>query len=254
MLWFTSENQMIKAFILAIQFLTRIPINIPIDFNKENLRKSILFFPLVGAILGGLSGIIYYLFTFINIELAALATVIGMIVLTGGLHLDGLADTFDGFMSNTEREKTLEIMKDSRVGAFGVIALILNILTKYVLISNITSNVPIILILSLGNSRLVLGHKMSYKKIARPGGLGDMFHTSNPKKYFIMSGIIYIAILSLINTIYLIPLLGTMIMSEIITLITYKKIDGFTGDVFGATIEIGEIVSLIIFMEVIKWI
>ena len=245
---------MIKSFILSLQFLTRIPINIPIDFNKENLRRSTFFFPLVGAILGALSGIVYYLFAFINMEIAALMTVISMIILTGGLHLDGLADTFDGFMSNTEREKTLDIMKDSRVGAFGVIALILNILLKYVLISNITTNIPIILILSLGNSRLVLGHKMGFKKIARPGGLGDMFHTSNPKKYVILSGIIYIAILGLINPIYLLPLLGTIIMGEIITLITYKKIGGFTGDVFGATIEIGEIVSLIIFMEVIKWI
>ena len=245
---------MIKSFILSLQFLTRIPINIPIDFNRENLRRSTFFFPLVGLILGGLSGLIYYLFSFVNPELAALITVISMIVLTGGLHLDGLADTFDGFMSNTDREKTLEIMKDSRVGAFGVIALILNILTKYVLISNITSNIPIILILSLGNSRLVLGHKMAYKKIARLGGLGDIFNKSNPKKYVIVSGIIYIGILALINPIYLLPLLGTIIMGEIISFITYRKIGGFTGDVFGATIEIGEIVSLIIFMEVIKWI
>lgn len=245
---------MMKSFILAIQFLTRIPINIPIDFNKENLRRSLFFFPLVGVILGGLSGIIYYLFSFINLELAALATVISMIVLTGGLHLDGLADTFDGFFSNTNKEKTLEIMKDSRVGAFGVIALILNILTKYVLISNITTNIPVILMLSLGNGRLVLAHKMGYKKIGRPGGLGDMFNKSNPKKYVIVSGLIYMAILGLINPLYFIPLLGTIIIGEIITLITYKKIDGFTGDVYGATIEIGEIVSMIIFMEVIKWI
>ena len=245
---------MIKSFILSLQFLTRIPINIAIEFNKANLRRSTLFFPLVGVILGGISGIVYYLFSFMNGEIAALVTVISMIILTGGLHLDGLADTFDGFMSNTDKKRTLEIMQDSRVGAFGAIALILNILTKYVLISNITSNIPTILILSLGNSRLVLGHKMGYKKIARPGGLGDMFNKSNPKKYVIISGVIYTFILALINPLYLIPLLGTIIMGEIMTLITYKKIDGFTGDVYGATIEMGEIVSLIIFMEVIKWI
>ena len=245
---------MIKSFILSIQFLTRIPINIPIDFNEENLRRSTFFFPLVGMILGGLSGIVYYLFSFLNVELAALATVISMIVLTGGLHLDGLADTFDGFMSNTDKEKTLEIMKDSRVGAFGVIALILNILTKYILISNILTNVPIGLILSLGNSRLVLGHKMAYKKNARPGGLGHMFSSSNPKKYVILSGIIYTGIIILINPIYLLSLVGTIIMGEIITWVTYKKIDGFTGDVLGATAEIGEIISLIIFMEVLRWI
>lgn len=245
---------MIKAFILSLQFLTRIPINIPVDFNRENLRRSTFFFPLVGVILGGLSGTIYYLFSFINSELASLMTLISMIVLTGGLHLDGLADTLDGFMSNTDRERTMEIMKDSRVGAFGVIGLILNLLAKYVLISNIQTNVPIVLILSLGNSRLVLGHKMAYKKIARPGGLGDLFNSSNPKKYVLTSGIIYIAILALINPIYLLALLATIIMGEIISFITYRKIGGFTGDVFGTTVEVGEIMSLIIFMGVIKWI
>lgn len=254
MLWYTCENQVIKGFILSIQFLTRIPINIPVDFNKENLSRSTFFFSLVGAILGGLCGITHYLFSFINIELAALATVLSMIILTGGLHLDGIADTFDGFMANKNKEITLEIMKDSRVGAFGVISLILVILTKYVLISNITGNLPIILILSLANSRLALSHKMIYRKIARPGGIGDMFHSSNPKKYVLTGAGIYIFILAFLNPIYLIPLSTTIIAGEVISAITYKKIGGFTGDVYGANIEIGEIVSLMTFMGVIKWI
>lgn len=245
---------MIKGLILSLQFLSRIPINLPIEFNKENLAKSTFFFPLVGVIIGGLSGIVYYLFSFISLELAALATVISMIVLTGGLHLDGLADTFDGFMANKDRELTLDIMKDSRVGAFGVIALILNILTKYVVISSIPGKIPLILILSLGNSRLVLSHKMVYKKIARPGGLGDMFHSSNPKKYALSGAGLYILALGLVNPIYLLPLLITIISGEIIAAIAYKKIGGFTGDVYGASVEIGEIVSLITFMGVIKWI
>ena len=245
---------MIKSFILSIQFLSRIPINIAVDFNGENLRKSVFFFPLVGLIIGGISASVYYLFAYVNEDLASLATVLSIIILTGGLHLDGLADTFDGFMSNTDREKTLEIMKDSRVGAFGVIGLILNILSKYVLISNIKSNMFIVLMLSLANSRLVLAHKMGFKKIGRPGGLGHMFNKSNPKKYVIVSGLIYIAIIGFLNPLYLLPLFATIIMGEIISLITYKKIGGFTGDVYGASVEIGEIISLIIFMEVIKWI
>lgn len=245
---------MIKGLILSLQFLTRIPINIPVDFNEENLAKSTFFFSLVGAIIGGLSGIVYYLFSFINIQLAALTTVMAMIIITGGLHLDGLADMFDGFMANKDKERTLEIMKDSRVGAFGVVALVLNILTKYVLLSNLTVNVPILLILSLANSRIVVCHKMIYKKIARPGGLGDMFHRSNPKKYALTGAGIYIGIITFLNSIYLIPLVTTIIAGEIISSMAYKKIGGFTGDIYGATIEIGEIISLITFMVVMKWI
>ena len=245
---------MIKGLILSLQFLTRIPINIPIEFNKENVARSTFFFPLVGAILGGLCGITYYLFSFINVELAAIATVIDMIAITGGLHLDGLADMFDGFMANKDKETTLEIMKDSRVGAFGVISLVIIILTKYVLLSNFTSNVPMVLILSLANSRLVLSHQMIYKKIARPGGLGDMFHSSDPKKYANSGAAIYIIALALLKPIYLIPLAANILVGEMISAIAYNKIGGFTGDIYGATIEIGEIVSLITFMGVMMWI
>ncbi len=73
-------------------------------------------------------------------------------------------------------------MKDSRIGAFGVLSLILMILFKYILISNIDVNLPVFLILSMGNSRLVVLLQIAFKKIARPGGLGDMLHKSEPKK------------------------------------------------------------------------
>jgi adenosylcobinamide-GDP ribazoletransferase len=245
---------MIKGLILSLQFLSRIPINIPVDFDEKNLRKSTFFFPLVGVILGGLSGLVYYLFSFINIELASLLTVITMIYLTGGLHLDGIADMFDGFMANKDKETTLEIMKDSRIGTFGAVALILTIFTKYIVISNLNLNIPLILILSMANSRIVVGHKMIYKKIARPGGLGDMFHRSNPKKYALSGAIIYMAIILFLKPLYLMPLFTTIVAGEIISSITYKKIDGFTGDIYGATIEIGEIISLITFMGVSIWI
>lgn len=243
---------MMKGFILSLQFLTRIKINTVVDFNKENLGKSTFFFPLVGGILGGIGAGVYYVFSFINRDLAALATVVSMIILTGGLHLDGLADTFDGFLANKDKETTLDIMKDSRIGAFGVIGLVVNILAKYVIVSNLLKNLPIILILSLGNSRLVLSYKMIYKKIARPGGLGHMFHRSNPKKYVLRGGMVYTIIVGFLNPIYLIPLVATIVASEIICRISYKKIGGLTGDVYGAIIEIGEIVSLITFMGVMN--
>ncbi len=94
---------------------------------------------------------------------------------------------------------------------------------------------------------------MSTKKVGRKNGLGDMFHNSNPQIYAFLGGTIYILIILLSNPIYLIPLFS-FVVGEIITAITYRKIDGFTGDVYGATIELTEIVSLVVFMEVIKWI
>ena len=72
-----------------------------------------------------------------------------MIIVTGGLHLDGLSDTADGFYSYRDKEKILEIMKDSRIGAFGVISIVLDILLKYIILSNLEGNIPLILGLSM---------------------------------------------------------------------------------------------------------
>lgn len=249
----TSENKMMEGLILALQFLTRIPINISIDFNEKNIKNSIFFFPFVGLIVGGLGTLIYKLISPINIEVASFLTMLMLIILTGGLHIDGLADTCDGFLSNRDKEKVLEIMKDSRIGAFGVIGIVLLLLFKFILIKNVM-NINFVLILSLANSRLVVGEMISYKKCARPGGLGDLFNKSNPKSMLIASSILYIAILFLVNPKYLIPLLMTRIFAEIISQISYKKIGGLTGDVYGTIIEIGECISLLIFLGMIKWI
>ena len=254
MLWATGEIKMIKGLILSIQFLTRIPLNINIDFNNENLKKSTFFYPLVGILLGTLTYGSYYIFSFINRDIASLLTVIMMIVFTGGLHLDGLADTADGFFSNKDKEKTLEIMKDSRVGAFGVISLILIILSKYIIISNMDKFLAVSLILSMGNSRLMALFQIAFKKNARPGGLGDMICKSEPKVFIMFSSILYILLIMIINIKYLIPLIISIFTSEIISFYSYKKIGGLTGDIYGASIEIIEVVSLIAFIGVINWI
>ncbi|CCQ93352.1 Cobalamin synthase [[Clostridium] ultunense Esp] len=254
MLWNTGENKMIDGLIVSIQFLTRLPIKKSIDFNDENLSKSIFFFPLVGMIIGGIGGLFYYIFGYFNENIGSFFALLSMIVVTGALHLDGLSDTCDGFLSYRDKNKVLEIMKDSRIGAFGVISIVLDILLKYILISNLEGNIPLILGLAYGNSRLVIAYIMSTKRIAKEDGIGYMFHRSNPKKYTLFGVIGYLIIVLVINPIYLIPLFFSFFVGEVITKITYKKIGGFTGDVYGATIELGEIISLIIFLGVLKWI
>lgn len=244
---------MIKGLILSLQFFTRIPININIDFNDKNIRWSIFYLPLIGALIGGLGGIVYYILSPYNILLGSFLTLLTTIILTGGLHLDGISDTFDGFFSNRDKEKTLEIMKDSRIGAFGVLSLILLILFKFILILSI-EKLPIALILSFANSRLVLSYIISYKKSARPDGLGIMFNKSNPKILMTLSTITYLAILTVLDIRYIIPLIITFLVGEYISYISYKKIDGLTGDVYGTIIEIGETISLLGFWSVMIWI
>lgn len=250
----SGEDKMIKGLIVALQFLTRLPVNIRVDFNDENFRRSTFYFPFVGLLLGFIASIPYYLLSPLNKDIGSFLTLLTIIILTGGLHLDGLSDTADGFFSNRDKAKTLEIMKDSRIGAFGVLSLILIILFKYVLISNLGLNLPVALILSMGNSRLIVLIEIASKKVARPGGLGDMLHKSQPRKYIIASTILYLLIIGYMDISYMIPLIISFIVGELISIYSYKKIEGLTGDVYGATIEITEAISLLGFWGVFIWI
>ena len=244
---------MINGLILSFQFFSRIPINIPLEFSEKNIRYSIFFMPLVGAIIGGAGGLVYYFLHSHNIIIASFLALLISIILTGGLHIDGLSDTIDGFMSNKNKDRTLEIMKDSRIGAFGVLSIVLLIMFKFILVISIES-LPIAMILSFTNSRLALGYIISFKKMAKEDGLGSLFKNSNPKKPVILCTLIYLLILALIDLKYLLPLLFNFIIAEYISSIAYKKINGLTGDVYGAIIEIGEAISLLCFWGVMTWI
>lgn len=241
--------------VVALQFLTRIPVNIPAEFTQKTMAKSTFFFPFVGLLVGALSGLTYHVLLFVNKEVAALGGVIALIFITGGLHMDGLSDTGDGFFSSREKETVLKIMKDSRIGTFGVIAIVLDILSKYVLILNTGMQVLPCLMLSCANARLSTVMLMSFTKPARADGLGAMFASSNTKKYFCLGSVLYIVSgILFFGWKYMLPLAATLLSSLLIARKSYKTIGGLTGDVYGANIEISEVVSLLAFQVVTKWI
>lgn len=245
---------MIQGLIVAFQFLTRLPVNIPVEFNSKNIAKSTLFFPLVGMVVGGLTALIIYVMSFFGQDIGAIGGVVALIVITGGLHIDGLSDTCDGFFSARDREKILEIMKDSRSGTFGVIAVVLDLLIKFVLISKIKTNLFPCLIFSCANARLTSVMIMTYTKCARPNGMGSMFSQSGTKKYFSVGSILYIIFICIFNVKFIIPLIISLLASLLIVMKSYKTIGGLTGDVYGANIEICEIVSIASFIAINLWI
>ncbi|QCX32651.1 adenosylcobinamide-GDP ribazoletransferase [Caloramator sp. E03] len=247
---------MVKSFILMIQFLTRLPIKKQIEMERDTLAKGTLFFPLVGIIIGSIAGIVYYLLNFINSDLASFGAVFAIVFTTGGLHVDGLSDTADGFFSGRSREKVLEIMKDSRVGSFGVIAIVFILLLKYILIRSLPySFVLKTLILSCGISRLGASFLFSFGKSAKPGGLGNMFTGKDSIKYLIISFIIFTSIGFLIEkAIFAISLITVFTFDLFLMKYSYRMIGGFTGDVYGAAIELGEVVSIFTFLVVRLWI
>jgi adenosylcobinamide-GDP ribazoletransferase len=246
---------LIKSFILTIQFLTRIPVKINVDFDKKSLSKSMVFFPFVGCVIGLMSGFIYYGFSFINISLASVMAVFSLTVITGGLHLDGLADTADGLLSSRPKERVLEIMKDSRIGTFGSIALIFDVLLKYILIKELPPAIVMAsLVFSCGNGRVCAAYLISYGKNARPGGLGDMFKDEKSKLWFLIGLAVYMILgIFALRVLFLIPFACSIVLTLIIKRWSYKTIDGITGDVCGSASEAGEIVSLLALLVVMQW-
>ncbi|HBM74816.1 MAG TPA: adenosylcobinamide-GDP ribazoletransferase, partial [Clostridiaceae bacterium] len=141
------------------------------------------------------------------------------------------------------------------IGPFGTISLILDVLFKYVLISNLYRDIPSALMLSCGNSRLMLLMLISYGRPARDDGMAATEIRVNKKKYFIIALIAYILFITFVfSPYYLIPLLASFLVSLLLTLKSYKTIGGLTGDVYGADNELCEIVSMAAFLGVFKWI
>lgn len=234
---------MISGFILAFQFLTRIPLPFNIDFNDKNVSRAIGFFSVVGLILGLIYSCTYKaLFTTYK-DISSLAIIILMVFLTGGLHLDGLSDVADGFFSGKGKEDTLKIMKDSRIGAFGVIAILLLLLTKYVFIQRIGYKD---LFFVASNSRMGVYFLILFGK-SPANGLGDTFQRLIPKKIIIFEMFIYIAILLYFGLINLYVFLCSVLLAFILLAYSNKKIGGVNGDVNGAYIELNEALNMILY-------
>lgn len=133
----------IRIFFTAIMFLTRIRVPPSIDHSPTYLQEAPRYFPVVGWIVGTISALFYLLGTrFISTEAGVIASMIAGILVTGAFHEDGFADVCDGFGGGWTKEKILDIMKDSRIGAYGAIGLILLLASKFVLLRELPAFTP----------------------------------------------------------------------------------------------------------------
>lgn len=127
----------LKRMLLAFQIMSRIPINIALPCESADMLGSMVYFPLVGAAVGGLMALAAWLGYALtgSYLVAAVLAVLCDVLVTGGIHMDGLCDTCDGFFSGRERERILEIMHDSRMGTFGGLGMVLTLMLKFAFIS-----------------------------------------------------------------------------------------------------------------------
>ena len=245
-----------KRFISILQFMTRIPINIDTGFDEE-FHKTITYFPLVGLVLGVLIYIIGLVSgIFFDSFITSIIVTLALVILTGGLHIDGLGDTFDAIYSYRDKERMLEIMKDSRLGTNSLLAIMFLILLKIGFIYSIINNSLLWTVIFMPVVARLGVIVMMYKTVTpRENGMGNLFIGKASTSMFTIA-ILYTIIL-IIGISKLIFLASTfeamMLISTIIILFVfnnlfkkhiYQKIDGVTGDILGCTIELGELIYL----------
>lgn len=236
-------------FLLALQFLTRIPVTLNRPVEDKNLGRSMAFFPLVGLMLGAAAAAVYFVLSIVFPSVVSdLFSLIFLIIITGNMHLDGLMDTADGFFSGKPREAVLEIMKDSRVGSHGVAAGCLALLSKFVLLGQIPPDFKIgaiVLFPVLGRWAQVYGASIYPYVRSGPGKSSFTNHVG-------LREILLASVFTMGSIILLLGLKGwilaaaALVSTALLGLYISKKIGGITGDTLGALNELIEIAGLLI--------
>lgn len=234
-------------FLLALQFLTIIPVKIK-HINANRMSNSLVYFPAVGLLLGLFLAGMGCLLSYLNFERFSIniILVILLAILTGGLHLDGLADTLDAFLSRKSKEEKLKIMHDSNVGAMGVLGIASVILLKIAFLSSVTTPLKYLsLMLACILSRWSLLFTMFLFPYARNEGKAKVFIEGINRKIFFWATIITLIFVVLIWRIKGL-LLFLMIIPCAYTMGRFikERIGGITGDTLGATNELIEVIAL----------
>lgn len=237
-------SYIMQGLLLAIQFLTIAPIKIR-DFNEKKLPQAVIFFPIVGLLLGlFLSGLNNLLLT-LHFEqfISSTILVILLIISTGGLHLDGLADTFDAIAGGKNKEEILQIMRDPHIGTIGVTSIFCAVSLKIALLSSINHSLKLnALILMCVISRWSLVLTMFSFPYAREEGKAKAFIQGMNINLFCLTTTITLLISAIIwqfKGLLIIALSG--VIALMIGKYISSKIGGITGDVLGAVNELIEI-------------
>lgn len=237
-------KQTIRLFLTAVQFLTRLPVTSR-DFHADDLPKSLVFFPVVGLLLAG-GGLLvrYVLAAHLANTVVVLALLIYLVLITGGLHEDALADAADGFGGGWDREQVLAIMRDSRIGSYGAIAITFSLLGRFILLAEL----PPAKFAAYFAASLVLSRwtPLALSFFLRPArvdsGQGNRVAGRVSRFSFLLGTFLAFAVAALFLKRALLWAGPASILITVVTGFYYqKRLRGITGDCLGATIQLTEI-------------
>ena len=257
-----------NEFLIALQFLTRIFVVKQSVWTEKSFGESVKYFPAVGAVLGIISAAIVGATNFFGLPLFTGAVgFASLIILTGGIHCDGLMDSSDGLFSGREREKILQIMKDSRAGSFGVVSMILVAASEVSTFAELARLSTPFLCAAIYSApiiaRLMMVVTIGAFPYARPEGMGKAFAEFTTQHTIIFAAgetILLLLPLFLIGKIFLLCAAAASLVALIVTwsfaTFATEKIGGVTGDVYGAVTTLSEMFVPITFLLIgasLRW-
>ena len=242
---------MLRCFLAGVRFLTIIPVPAPRDDDGTFLAGSLPYFSSIGFVIGAIAAVAALILSFFVPALVSAALLgVTLSLLSGFLHLDGLADSADGFLSSRPAEKCLEIMKDSRTGVMGCAAVCSVLLVKTTALASLPGSLLTVgLIVAATAGRTAIVCSMAVLPYARTeGGLGTIFYRGSEKTAAFSS-----LILLLIVTLGFAPArvmsvaISFLFVCLAFSIICKRRIGGVTGDTLGAVCELAETAVLISF-------
>ena len=242
---------MLTEFLVALQFLTVVRLKKTLPFSETTLGRAGAFFPMVGLLLGvAVWGLDRSLSPFLPAPLSSVFLVAVLAVLSGGFHLDGLADSADGLLGSGERQRSLEIMKDSAIGTFGALALIAVVLLKIRSLDLLQGGYRgIALLLGPMLSRWACVVMAYSSRPARAEGLGARFVRGTQFREFGLASVFTLAVVfSLMEVLGLLVFVPLAALILGFTLYCNRRLGGVTGDTLGALGELVETAALCLFV------
>jgi adenosylcobinamide-GDP ribazoletransferase len=241
-------SSIVRPLVAAFAFLTRLPVWAG-PLRDADLGRSVAFFPVVGLVLGlVLTGLASLLGGVLSPSLVGVLLAALLAVLTGGLHLDGVADVFDALGGGRgDRRRMLDIMRDSHIGAHGAAALVLVLLAKVFALAEIVERHDLAVLLAFpAVARWAVAPSIVLYPYAREEGTGRAFSgEARRREIAIATGLTAVA-LGALGLRLLIPAAAALAAATLVSLWLRHRLGGLTGDVYGAVIEVAEVTMLVV--------
>jgi adenosylcobinamide-GDP ribazoletransferase len=239
------------SFLAALQLLTSIPVPLKRELSPAQPGRATAYFPLIGLIIGGiLAGLNWLLSLILPPAVVNILLIVALVILTGAIHLDGLADTCDGLAGHRTVEQRWQVMRDSRTGAFGVVGIILILLVKYISLNNVPSDsMTAVLLFMPVVSRGAMVYAIFAYPYARPEGLGAAYKTATRWPEVTTATVLTLAIAAALYPLFFVTgfllIGGIWIIATALSFYLKHKFAGLTGDTYGTINEVSEVMALI---------